>query len=122
MEEGEIEVSLEEIVYLLKNPPLIERISFGGKLLNKSEKKKFSLIKKGYWESLERVVKSEKKKLPLVFRDFLRRYESYFKGNYDLLDSLDNESIGYVIGHLEFEKHVQENRHYIPEETSNYTH
>ena len=28
MEEAEIEVSLEEIVYLLKCPPLIEKISF----------------------------------------------------------------------------------------------
>ena len=121
MEEAEIEVSLEELVYLLKNPPLIERISSEKKILTKSERKKFSMIKKGYKESLERVVRAEKKKLPLVFRDFLKRYESYFKGNYDLLESLDNESIGYVIGHLEFEKNVQKNRYYIPIETSNIT-
>jgi len=42
---------------------------------------------------LERVVRVEEKKHPLAFRDFLKRYESYFKGDYELLDSLDNESI-----------------------------
>ena len=96
--------------------------SFGKNLLTKSERKKFSLIRKGYAESLERVVRAEEKKLPLVFRDFLKRYESYFKGNYDILDSLDNESIGYVVGHLQFEKHMQQNRDFIPMEVSNLNH
>lgn len=115
-ERGELNIdySLEEVVEILKMPPLFKAVSLGEVVLERSERNKFPVIKKGYTESLRRVVACEGKKVPLVFRSFLRRYNSYFgKDIYPLLDDLDDESVVYIVGSLRFEENLRTYRHFL---------
>jgi hypothetical protein len=107
-EVGELEVSLEEIVEVLRVPYLFSDIGNGKLTLERSAKKKFPVVKKEYNNSLKRVINSPKNKLPFVFRSFINKYNDIFgKDVYTILNELDNESIAYVIGSLEFEENIR---------------
>ena len=121
-EGAEIEYSLEDLVCLLKNPPLFERILLEKNFLTKEDKKKFSSIKEVYNSSLWKVINSEREKLPIKFRSFLRRFDSYFGDGYSILGSLDSESIEYVVGSLQFYENLQKHRNSIPMYGSNLNH
>jgi len=118
-EEDINEVPLEDLVSLLKEPPLLDRITSGKNFLKRNEKVSFYTLKRGYNASLERVINLGKKTRQIAFRSFLRRYKSYFEGDYDLLDSLNNENLEYVISSLQFDGEVRKNRFFIPGDVSN---
>jgi hypothetical protein len=112
---GEFDVSLEEVVRLLKIPPLIQEISSGRLFLEDSQKYKFPLIKKSYKDSLDRVVCSQGENAVQAFRIFIKRFDSYFgKQIFEYLDSMDRESVDYVLGSLKFENHLEKFKSRIP--------
>ena len=73
------------------------------------------------YNSLEKVIDFKGKNLPIVFRTFLKRYYSYFEEGYSLLDGLNNESIEYVVGSLQFDKNLNKYKRFLPKYYSNET-
>lgn len=109
-----IELSLEEIVQVLKKPPLFQGIEDGVFTLMHSAVKKFPVVKKGYTNSLTKLIESSEKERSFMFKSFIRRYSSLFGDElYPILDSLNRENIEYIIGYIKFEKNLKKHKNFL---------
>jgi len=121
--DAEFEISLEEIVSLMRTPPLVRRIFDGELVLVPSDVEKFNLLKKSYDNSFKKIISSKSPNSYLEFRHFLRRYDYFFGENlFKFLDNLGNKSIDYVIGSIQFEENLKNHRHFVPKVIPEYTH
>ncbi|MFH1365412.1 MAG: hypothetical protein ABIH28_02420 [archaeon] len=119
----EIEVSLDEIVALIKVPPLIRKIFNGELILVPSEREKFGLLKKSYDDSFKKIISSRGSISYFEFRHFLKKYDYFFGEDiFNFLDNLGNKSIDYVLGSLQFEENIKKHKCFISKNIPKYTH
>lgn len=109
-----IELCLEEIVQVLKKPPLFQGVEDGVFTLMRSAVKKFPVVKKGYTDSLTKLIESSEKERSFMFKSFIRRYSNLFGDElYPILNSLSKENIEYVVGYIRFEKNLKKHKNFL---------
>jgi hypothetical protein len=113
-EETPLNLSLESIVQVLKKPPLFQGVEDGVFTLMRSAVKKFPVVKKGYTNSLTKLIDSPEKERSFMFKSFIRRYSNLFGDElYSILESLNNKNIEYILGYIQFEGNLKKHKKFL---------
>ncbi len=119
----DLEVSLEEIVSLIKLPPLTREFYNGSLILISSEKKKFKLLKKNYEDSFKKIISSKNTDFSIEFRHFIKRYDYFFGEEvFNVMNNLNKRSIEYIVGTLKFEENMKKKEPFVAKSLPEYTH
>lgn len=116
-------LSLEEVLCLIKNPPLIRHSLENSRSLNPSEREGVILVKNNYVHSLNSLLSSKDSELFFKFGSLLNKYSFLFGSEISIfLNSLEKPQIEYILGELRFEKNLKSRKTFLPPTFSAYSH